>query len=60
MQEARRLFQQRTAAAHAYGAPPPPSTFYEEFAYAAASWEQAWRVIVKAESWPRAITRGLS
>jgi Transposase DDE domain group 1 len=50
MQEARRLFQQRTAMAHAYGAPPPPSTrVYEEFAYAAASWEQPWRVIVKAE-----------
>ena len=50
MQEARRLFQQRTARAPAYGAPPPPSTrVYEAFAYAAASWEQPWRVIVKAE-----------
>jgi hypothetical protein len=50
MQEARRLFQQRTAVAQAYGEPPPPSTrVYEEFAYAAASWEQPWRVIVKAE-----------
>jgi Transposase DDE domain group 1 len=50
MQEARRLFKQRTAVAHAYGELPPPSTrLYEEFAYAAASWEQPWRVIVKAE-----------
>jgi hypothetical protein len=50
MQEARRLFQQRTAAAHAYGEPPHPSTrLYEEFASAAASWEPPWRVIVTAE-----------
>jgi hypothetical protein len=50
MQEARTLFQQRTALARAYGEQPPASTrLYEEFAYAAASWEQAWRVIVKAE-----------
>jgi Transposase DDE domain group 1 len=50
MQEARRLFQQRTAVAKTYGETPPPRTrLYEEFAYAAASWEQPWRVIVKAE-----------
>jgi hypothetical protein len=50
MQEARRLFQQRTAVAQAYGEQPPPRTrLYEEFSYAAASWEQPWRVIVKAE-----------
>jgi Transposase DDE domain group 1 len=50
MQEARGLFQQRTAVAHAYGEQPPPSTrLYAEFSYAAASWEQQWRVIVKAE-----------
>jgi hypothetical protein len=50
MQEARRLFHQQTAVAHAYGEQPPPSTrLYEEFSYAAASWEQPWRVIVKAE-----------
>jgi hypothetical protein len=50
MQEARRCFQQQTAVAHAYGEQPPPSTrVYEDFAYAAASWEQPWRVIVKAE-----------
>jgi Transposase DDE domain group 1 len=50
IQAARRLFQQRTVVAHAYGAQPPPSTrLYEECSYAAASWEQPWRVIVKAE-----------
>jgi hypothetical protein len=50
MQEARDLFQQRTALAQAYGeAPPPRSRIYEDFSYAAASWEQPWRVIVKAE-----------
>jgi hypothetical protein len=50
MQEARDLFQQRTALAQAYGEPSPPrSRVYEDFSYAAASWEQAWRVIVKAE-----------
>jgi Transposase DDE domain group 1 len=50
MQEARALFQQRTALAQAYGEQPPPrSRVYEDFSYAAASWEQPWRVIVKAE-----------
>jgi hypothetical protein len=50
MQEARRLFQQRTAVAQAYGEQRPPSTrVYEDFCYAAASWAQPWRVIVKAE-----------
>jgi hypothetical protein len=50
MQEAHCLFQQRTAVALAYGEQPPPSTrVYEDFTYAAASWEQPWRVIVKAE-----------
>jgi hypothetical protein len=50
MQEARRLFQQRTALAHAYGEPPPLSSrVYEDFPYAAASWAEPWRVIVKAE-----------
>jgi DDE family transposase len=50
MQEARRLFQQRTAVAQAYGAQLPPSTrVYEDFASAAASWGQPWRVIVQAE-----------
>jgi hypothetical protein len=50
MQEARWLFQQRTAHAQAHGERPPTSSrVYEEFAYAAASWAQPWRVIVKAE-----------
>jgi hypothetical protein len=50
MQEARSLFQQRTTVAHAYGEQPPPSSrLYADFAYAAASWAQPWRVIVKAE-----------
>jgi hypothetical protein len=50
MQEARELYQQRTALAQAHGARPPAnSRVYEEFVYAAASWAQPWRVIVKAE-----------
>jgi len=50
MQEARTLFRQRTALALAYGEQPPSSSrVYEDFAYAAASWPQPWRVIVKAE-----------
>src|SRR5215471_594578 len=50
MQEARGLHQQRTVLAQAYGEPPPTSSrVYEEFSYAAASWSQPWRVIVKAE-----------
>ena len=50
MQEARDLFRQRTALAQAYGESLPPSSrIYEEFPYAAASWAQPWRVIVKAE-----------
>ena len=50
MQEARRLFQQCTALAHAYGEQPPLSSrVYEDFSYAAASWAEPWRVIVKAE-----------
>jgi hypothetical protein len=50
IQEARGLHQQRTALARAYGEPPPTSSrVYEEFSYAAASWSQSWRVIVKAE-----------
>jgi len=50
MQEARGLYQQCTALAHVHGERPPASRrLYEEFAYAAASWAQSWRVIVKAE-----------
>jgi Transposase DDE domain group 1 len=50
MQEARWLYQQRTAQAQAHGERPPASSrMYEEFSSAAASWSQPWRVIVKAE-----------
>jgi hypothetical protein len=50
MQEARALFQQQTARAQAYGEQPPASSrIYDEFSYAATSWAQPWRVIVKAE-----------
>jgi len=36
--------------AHAYGEQLPASSrLYEEFSYAAASWGQPWRVIIKAE-----------
>jgi hypothetical protein len=49
MQEARWLHQQRTASAQAHGERSPASSrVYEEFASAAASWSQPWRVIVKA------------
>jgi hypothetical protein len=47
---ARRLHQQRVALAHAHGqAPPASSRLYEEFTYAALSWAQPWRVVLKAE-----------
>lgn len=50
MQAVRCLYQQRTALAQAHGERPPASSrLYEEFCYAAASWSQPWRVIVKAE-----------
>src|SRR5262245_2639717 len=50
MQEARHLYQQRTARAQAHHASPPDSSrLYAEFAYGAASWAQPWRVILKAE-----------
>ena len=50
MQVARGLHHQRTALAQAHGEQPPASSrVYEEVAYAAASWSQPWRVIVKAE-----------
>src|SRR4029450_5096762 len=49
MQEARGLYQQRTAPAQAHGERPPTSSRgYEEFSYAAASRAQPWRVIVEA------------
>jgi Transposase DDE domain group 1 len=48
--EARHLHQQRTALTQAHHARPPDSTrLYAAFAYAAASWSQPWRVILKAE-----------
>jgi hypothetical protein len=50
MDEARALFRQRSALALAHGEQPPRSSrVYDEFVYAAASWAQPWRVIVKAE-----------
>jgi hypothetical protein len=50
MREARDLWRQRTAVAQVYREQPPTSSrVYEDFAYAAASWTQPWRVIVKAE-----------
>ena len=50
MQEARGLYQQRSALAQVHGTRPPASTrLYEEVFYGAASWSQPWRVIVKAE-----------
>jgi Transposase DDE domain group 1 len=50
LQEARRLHHQRVALAHAHGqAPPTSSRLYDEFVYAAGSWAQPWRVVLKAE-----------
>ena len=50
LQDARRLHQQCTALAPAHRTRPPASSrLYAEFAYAAASWAQPWRVIRKAE-----------
>ena len=50
LQEARRLHQQCTALAQAHRTRLPASSrLYAEFAYAAASWAQPWRVILKAE-----------
>jgi Transposase DDE domain group 1 len=50
MEEARSLFRQQTVVAAASGEPPPArSRMDEDFPYAAASWAQPWRVIVKAE-----------
>jgi hypothetical protein len=50
IQDARRLHQQRVALAQAHGqAPPASSRLYDEFPYAAQSWAQPWRVVLKAE-----------
>jgi hypothetical protein len=44
------LHHQRLALARAHGqAPPPSSRLYDEFRYAAGSWTQPWRVVLKAE-----------
>jgi Transposase DDE domain group 1 len=50
LQEAQRLHHQRVALAQAYRqAPPTSSRLYDEFVYAAQSWTQPWRVVLKAE-----------
>ena len=50
LQAARRLHHHRVALAHAHGqAPPTSSRLYDEFVYAAGSWTQPWRVVLKAE-----------
>src|SRR6476659_2099849 len=50
IQEARRLHHQRVTQAQAHGqAPPTSSRLYNEFVYAAGSWAQPWRVVLKAE-----------
>src|SRR5256886_11480758 len=48
--EARRLHHQRVALAQAHGqAPPGRSRLYDACVYAAQSWAQPWRVVLKAE-----------
>lgn len=50
LQEARRLHHQRVALAATHGQTPPTSSrLYDEFVYAAQSWTQPWRVVLKAE-----------
>jgi hypothetical protein len=50
LQEARRLHHHRVALAQAHGqALPTSSRLYDEFIYAAGSWAQPWRVVLKAE-----------
>jgi hypothetical protein len=50
LQEARRLHQHRVGLAQAHRqAPPTSSRLYDEFRYAAQSWAQPWRVVLKAE-----------
>jgi len=50
LQAARRLHHQRVALASTHGQTPPPSSrLYDEFVYAAQSWTQPWRVVLKAE-----------
>jgi hypothetical protein len=53
MPEARPLQQPRTALAHAHGTRPPASTRLDEACLSgAASWAQAWRVVLQAEVRP--------
>src|SRR5215475_14468081 len=50
IEAARHRHLQRVALARAHGqAPPPSSRLYDEFTYAAGSWVQPWRVVLKAE-----------
>jgi hypothetical protein len=50
LQAAWHLHHQRVALAQAYGqAPPTRSRLYDEFVYAAQSWAQPWRVVLKAK-----------
>jgi DDE family transposase len=50
LQAARRLPQPRVALAQAHRpAPPTRSRLYDELRYAAQSWAQPWRVVLKAE-----------
>jgi hypothetical protein len=50
IEEARRLHHQRVALAQAHSQVPPTSSrLYNEFTYAARSWAQPWRVVLKAE-----------
>jgi hypothetical protein len=50
LQEARRLHHQRVALASTHGQTPPTSSrLYDAFVYAAQSWTQPWRVVLKAE-----------
>src|SRR5712691_10504163 len=50
IQEARRLHHQRVALARAHGQVLPASSrLYDELSYAARSWAQPWRVVLKAE-----------
>ena len=49
IQAARRLQHPRVALAQAHGQAPPVSRrLYDEFVYAAKSWAQPWRVVLKA------------
>ena len=50
LEAVRRLHHQRVALARAHGQVAPASSrLYDEFTYAAQSWAQPWRVVLKAE-----------